>query len=75
MLSDSTPEITGLVGKDHQLLGKRVLSTGGDDLGKVADTEFDPDTGAVTALVLTSGEIAGTHLVGVGSYAVVVHAE
>jgi hypothetical protein len=61
--------------KDHHLLGKRVLSTGGDDLGKVDDVEFDPGTGTITALLLPGGEVAGIRLVGVGSYAVVLQAD
>jgi sporulation protein YlmC with PRC-barrel domain len=75
VLTEPTPEIAALSGKDHHLLGKRVLSTGGDDLGKVDDVEFDPATGTITALLLPSGEVAGGRLVGVGSYAVVVQAD
>jgi sporulation protein YlmC with PRC-barrel domain len=75
VLTEPTPEIAALSGKDHRLLGKRVLSTGGDDLGKVDDVEFDPGTGTITALLLPSGEVAGGRLVGVGSYAVVVQAD
>ena len=61
--------------KHHRMLGKRVFSTGGDELGKVDDVEFDPDTGTITALFLAGGEVAGVRLIGVGSYAVVVQAE
>ncbi len=66
------PEIQALSGKDHRILGKRVLTTSGDDIGKVNDIEFDPETGTITALVLTGGDMAGISLVGVGSYATVV---
>jgi sporulation protein YlmC with PRC-barrel domain len=75
VLTEPTPEIIALSGKDHQLLGKRVLSTGGDELGKVDDVEFDEETGTITALLLPGGEVAGIQLVGVGSYAVVVQAD
>ena len=43
----------------------------GDEIGTVDDVEFDPETGEVTSLILASGDIAGTRLVGIGSYAVV----
>jgi uncharacterized protein YrrD len=71
-VTDATPEIAQIAGKDHRVLGKRVLSTGGDELGKVADVEFDPATGSITALILESESVDGARLTGVGSYAVVV---
>lgn len=54
--------------------GKRVLSTDGVDLGKVTDFEFDPETGALAALVLDGTSVEGTRLRAVGSYAVIVDA-
>jgi sporulation protein YlmC with PRC-barrel domain len=66
--------LSALIGKDHRLPGKRVLSTAGDELGKVTDVDFDPATGAITTLILSTGEVAGLRFIGVGSYAVVVHA-
>ncbi|MGI9004302.1 MAG: PRC-barrel domain-containing protein [Pseudonocardia sp.] len=74
-ITEADEDVAALTGKDHRLLGKRVLSTAGDELGKVSDVEFDGESGAVTSLVLDEGEVAGTRLVGVGSYAVVVMAE
>jgi uncharacterized protein YrrD len=68
-------DLVALSGKDHRLLGKRVLSTAGDELGTVDDVEFDPDTGIITALVLAGGDVAGVRLIGVGSYAVIVHTQ
>ncbi len=65
--------VAALSGKDQRLLGKRVLDTAGVDLGAVTDVEFDPDTGALTALTLASGAIGGERLIGIGSYSVVVH--
>ena len=56
------------------MLGKRVLATSGDELGKVKDVEFDPATGDVLALLLDEGASPGERLIGVGSYAVVVQA-
>lgn len=60
--------------KHHKLLGKRVLSSRGDELGAVSDVEFDPADGVVRALVLDGREVPGPSLVGVGTYAVVVDA-
>lgn len=74
-IADRDPDLAELAGKDHRLLGKRVLSTAGDQLGTVEDVEFDPETGTITALLLTGAQIAGVRLLGVGSYAVVVHAD
>lgn len=66
------PAVEALSDKAHRVLGKRVLSTSGDELGKVDDVEFDASSGTVTALVLDKGSVEGVRLVGVGSYAVVV---
>ncbi len=74
-IADAGPQVAALTGKDHRLLGKRVLSTAGDELGKVKDVEFDGASGAVTLLLLDRGEVAGVRLRGVGSYAVIVTAE
>lgn len=74
-ISGAGDDLGALLGRDHRLVGKRVLSTGGDELGTVRDVEFDAHTGAVTLLVLADGEVAGVRLRGVGSYAVVVAAE
>jgi sporulation protein YlmC with PRC-barrel domain len=71
-ITAATPAVQALEGKDHHLLGKRLLTTGGDELGKVDDAEFDPETGVVTSLVSGAEEIAGDRLVGIGSYAIVV---
>jgi sporulation protein YlmC with PRC-barrel domain len=73
-ISDAGPDIQTLTGKAHRVLGKRVLSTRGDELGRVADVEFDPETAAITAFQLDSGDVEGVRLIGIGSYAVVVHA-
>ena len=74
-LTEPTEPVSALSGKDHRLLGKRVLATTGDEIGKLDDVEFDPETGVITALVLAGGDVAGIHLLGVGSYAVVVQAQ
>ncbi len=75
-IGDGGDEVQTLAHKDRELLGKRVLTDGGDELGKVDDIDFDPETGALTTLLLAKGarlpEVAAARLLGVGSYAVVV---
>ncbi|MGA8210587.1 MAG: PRC-barrel domain-containing protein [Nocardioidaceae bacterium] len=69
-------DLQPLLDKRHRLVGKRVLTAGGDELGSVADVDFDLDTGSVTTLLLKDGaDVAGSRLLGVGSYAVVVRSE
>ena len=72
---ESDADVDRFAGKEHDPVGKRVVTSAGDELGKVADVEFDPETGEVTGLVLDLGTLAGARLLGVGSYAVVVEAE
>ncbi|MGH3795461.1 MAG: PRC-barrel domain-containing protein [Pseudonocardiaceae bacterium] len=55
-----------------EIVSKRVLSEHGTELGTVTDVDFDPETGAVTTLITTSGVIVGDRLIGLGGYAVVV---
>jgi sporulation protein YlmC with PRC-barrel domain len=54
------------------LLGRRVLTEHGHELGKVRDVEFDPADGQVTSLMLKDAFVAGDRLLGIGGYAVVV---
>ena len=74
VIIDANDAVAALSGKDRRLLGKRVLNTIGEDLGPVTDVDFDPDNGAVTALVLATGDVPGDRLIGIGSYAAIVHA-
>lgn len=67
--------VSALTGKDHHVLGKRVLTSRGADIGKVTDVEFDHESGAIENLVLDDRTVGGARLLGVGSYAVVVRAE
>jgi uncharacterized protein YrrD len=62
-----------LADERHSLPGKRILSERGNELGAVSDVDFDPETGSVLSLITAQGQIAGKEMVGVGSYAVVVH--
>ncbi|MGH3828398.1 MAG: PRC-barrel domain-containing protein [Pseudonocardiaceae bacterium] len=57
---------------DLEIMGKRVLTERGMELGPVTDVDFDPETGAVTSLITKTETIAGQRLVGLGGYAVVV---
>lgn len=68
-------EMKALRGKRGRILKKRVLTTGGDELGEVSDVEFNPDTGKLTSILLQDRVIAAERLVDIGSYAVVVKEE
>ncbi len=57
-----------------EILGKRVLTERGDELGAVTDVDFDVETGAVTSLLTRSEAISGQRLIGHGRYAVIVSA-
>ncbi len=57
---------------DLEILGKRVLTERGMELGTVADVDFDPDTGSITTLITKTETIAGERLIGLGGYAAVV---
>ena len=63
------------VRKEFGVLGKRVLSDAGRELGEVQDVEFDPETGRVTTLLTEREQVSGERLRGIGSYAVVVRRE
>ena len=73
VVTETNETVAELAGKDRRVLGKRVLTTAGQELGAITDVDFDPDTGSVTSLLAASRVVAGDRLVGVGSYAVVVH--
>ena len=74
-ITGTSEDVAALLGKDHHLVGKRVLSAAGTDLGKVKDIEFTPESGRVTTLYVDNTQISGARLLGVGSYAVVVNEE
>ncbi len=75
VVGEANDAVKELSGKDHRLLGKRVLNDLGEELGKLTDVEFDPETGALSALILPASLVAGPQLMGIGSYAVVVHGD
>jgi sporulation protein YlmC with PRC-barrel domain len=55
-----------------QIIGERALSDHGDELGTVADLEFDPETQEIESLSIGSRTVPGADLIGIGTYAVVV---
>lgn len=57
---------------EGDLLGRRILSEQGNELGSVVDVEFDPATGRVEQVVGTAGPIPAPAVLGVGTYALVV---
>ncbi|MGB6162965.1 MAG: PRC-barrel domain-containing protein [Pseudonocardiaceae bacterium] len=57
---------------DLEIMGKRVLTEQGMELGPVTDVDFDPETGAVISLITKNETIDGQRLIGLGGYAVVV---
>jgi uncharacterized protein YrrD len=59
---------------DLEIIGKRLLSEQGTELGTVTDVDFDPETGAVTSLITKTDTVAGQRLIGLGGYAAVVSA-
>ncbi|MGB3773348.1 MAG: PRC-barrel domain-containing protein [Rhodococcus sp. (in: high G+C Gram-positive bacteria)] len=71
-ITDATGDVETLSHKDHSVLGKRVMTTAGADIGTVKDVDFDPESGSITSLILESESVPGVDLVGAGSYAVVV---
>lgn len=60
--------------RELEILGKRVLTELGAELGAITDVDFDPETGAVTSLITKTDTIAGDRMIGLGGYAVVVSA-
>ena len=54
------------------MLGTRVLTVDGRELGTVTDVEFDTDSGAVVRVQTDQGPIEPDRLRSLGSYALVV---
>jgi sporulation protein YlmC with PRC-barrel domain len=55
-----------------ELVGKRALSEGGTELGKLDDVTFDTDTGALEDLLIGDRHVQAGALMGSGSYAAVL---
>lgn len=73
VLTDATGRAADLTAGDVDILGKRLLTDAGVDIGTIADVEFNPQDGNVTALITKDDDrVAGARLIGAGSYAVIV---
>ncbi len=55
-----------------ELVGKRALSEGGTELGKLDDVTFDAGTGALEELLIGDRRVQAGALMGSGSYAAVL---
>jgi sporulation protein YlmC with PRC-barrel domain len=73
-LADPPEELKRLATIDLDLIGHRVLTDHGRDLGKVKDVEFDPADGRVVTVMVKDEFVEGERLIGIGGYAVVVRA-
>ncbi|MEU9731621.1 PRC-barrel domain-containing protein [Streptomyces sp. NPDC048002] len=56
----------------RHLIGRRVLSDRGTEIGTLRDIDFDAESGRVLSLLTSADTVPAHALVGVGSYAVVV---
>ncbi|MEX2620229.1 MAG: PRC-barrel domain-containing protein [Egibacteraceae bacterium] len=63
-----------MVAGDLDWIGRRVLTDQGNDVGSVTDIEFDPASGALTAVVTEQGAHDAERLRALGPYCVVVRA-
>lgn len=68
-----------LTDKKKDVMGARVLTDAGDELGEVDDVEFDPKDGRVLSVSVKASrkvrsDVSGDRLLGLGSYALVVRA-
>jgi sporulation protein YlmC with PRC-barrel domain len=58
--------------KHHAILKKKILTSGGQQVGTVRDVDFDPADGSILGILTDDQPIDGSSLIGIGSYAVVV---
>ncbi|PLS74946.1 MAG: hypothetical protein CYG61_09930 [Actinobacteria bacterium] len=56
-----------------ELVGKRALTEQGNEMGRVEDVSFDPDSGALETLIVKDRHIPAEALLANGSYAAVLH--
>ena len=69
----ATGDLVRLSDKQHDAIGKRVLTTEGVELGSVQDIDFDLADGSIVSVLTETDEVAGSRLLDLGSYAIVVH--
>lgn len=65
-------DVTEQAAACRNLLGRRILTERGTEIGLLQDIDFDPESGQVQGLLTSSGTLPGQRLIGIGSYAVVV---
>ncbi len=71
-VAEPPKELKARSGSKLDLLGRRVITEHGHELGQVRDVEFDPADGRVTSLMLKDVYVDGDRLLGIGTFAVVV---
>ena len=72
VITKATGRAKDLDSKAGEMLGKRLLTAAGTDIGTVDDIDFDPASGAVICLQTGNGPVYGDRLIGCGSYAVII---
>jgi sporulation protein YlmC with PRC-barrel domain len=60
--------------KHGEVLGKRVLTELGNEVGAVTDAEFDPESGALLTVFAGDEVLDAGRMMGLGSYALVLRA-
>jgi sporulation protein YlmC with PRC-barrel domain len=60
--------------KHGEVLGKRVLTDLGDEVGEVTDAGFDPESGALLSVLVGDQALDAGRMTGLGSYALVLRA-
>jgi sporulation protein YlmC with PRC-barrel domain len=73
VITVATGDLARLSDKHHDAIGKRVLTTEGVELGSVQDIDFDLADGSIVSVLTETDEVAGSRLLDLGSYAIVVH--
>ena len=73
VITVATGDLVRLSDKQHDAIGKRVLTTEGVELGSVQDIDFDLADGSIVSVLTETDEVAGSRLLDLGSYAIVVH--
>jgi sporulation protein YlmC with PRC-barrel domain len=73
-LTDPPGELKERLEVGLDLIGHRVITDHGRELGAVKDVEFDGTDGRLVTLMLRDAFVDGDRLIGIGPYAVVVRA-
>ncbi|THA23678.1 hypothetical protein E4198_02075 [Streptomyces sp. RKND-216] len=60
--------------KHGEVLGKRVLTDRGEEVGEATDAEFDPESGALLTVLVGEQTLDAGRMTGLGSYALVLRA-